>query len=101
MPTIVEGHTLHGVDSGVLLFVTLVFTPAVRAHVWDLVAVRQAIYIFQSFDDTVGLFSYNTYTSFVYDTELELIELIWKGADGVGFCGDGGGLFGVGCHELL
>ena len=30
-----------------------------------------------------------------------MLDFIWEGEDGGGFCGDGGGLFGVGKHKLL
>ena len=74
---------------------------AVSTRVQYLVAVRPEIAIFQSFADVVRLASSTTSPPYVDDTELEFIGFICQVNGGVGLCGDGGGLFGVGRHKLL
>ena len=80
---------------------TFIFVIAVRDHVRDLVAMRPAIAVFQEFSGVVRIASSTISDHFVDDNEFKFLDFVWEGEDGGGLCGNGGGLFGVGFHELL
>ena len=84
-----------------LVSVPFVLVLSVRAHVQYLLSVRPEIAIFQAFVDVLGLSSSNKYAPSIDYPELKFLEFVGEGEYGGDLCVNGGGLFGVGHHELL